>query len=106
MCIELLHTATSRTCNLQITSMFVEIFALPIMAGLIVADFLFYFLGLRIKAADTLWSLVSATCSLAGLFLLLMKSRLWDIFLVGNYKPCTKSTLQLQISFRDFRAHN
>jgi hypothetical protein len=45
MCIELLHTATARTCNLQIPSLFAENFALPIMAGLIVGPiFLFIFL--------------------------------------------------------------
>jgi len=54
--------------------MFAKIFALPIVAGLIVGlILLFIFFGLRIKAAETLWRLVSATYSLAGIFLLLMK---------------------------------
>jgi hypothetical protein len=41
---ELSHTATACSCNLQIPSVFAEIFALPIMAGLIVGLIFFFIL--------------------------------------------------------------
>jgi hypothetical protein len=52
VCVELLHTA--RTCNLQISNMFAKICTADYGRFNCRADFIIYFFGLRIKAAETL----------------------------------------------------